>query len=802
MKTWKGILFTGSLLTLSLVSNAQTGDYPIQPVPFTDVKVTDHFWAPRIQNNHKVTIPIALKQCYLTGRIDNFLIAGGWKKGKFQSEYPFDDSDLFKIIEGASYSLQTIPDAEMNAHLDALIYYIGKAQEPDGYLYTNRTIDPNNLHAWVGKKRWENDWDLSHELYNLGHLYEAAAAHFQATAKRSLLDIAIKSADLLCTDFGPGKLAIVPGHQVVEMGLVKLYRVTGEQKYLDLAHYFLSIRGKNKEKTRGEYCQDHIPVEQQTTAVGHAVRACYMYSGMADIAAIQGEKSYQKALNQIWDNIIEQKYYITGGIGAAGGHEGFGEPYDLPNMSAYNETCASIGEVFWNYRMFLLEGNSKYYDVLERTLYNGTVSGVSLTGDRFFYPNPLESKGQHARSEWFGCACCPSNVCRFIPSIPGYFYAKNKDRLYINLFANSEASVQLETVRLAVAQKTDYPWDGHVEIALKSDKAATYDVAIRIPGWARNEVVPSDLYRFTDKSKENAELYINNEKIDFKIENGYAIVHRNWGKEDVVKVILPMEPRRIVANDQIKADRGKVALQRGPIVYCLEWPDNDNKQVRNILLPPKAKLASAFQSDLLDGVEIITADAYAVQTNEKGKQVKTKQKVTAIPYYAWANRGSGEMEVWIASEETKVKATPRPSIASTSKVTASKPTAALSSITDQCDPTSSKDSENPYYHWWPEVGSKQWIQYDFAKPTSVSEVKVYWFDDAPFGGCRVPKEWKLLYKTADGSFAEVKTKGEYGVEKDKYNILKFSPVTTSTLKLEVQLPEKQSSGVHEWIVNE
>ncbi len=801
MKIMKNIICSVALLT-NLTASAQSGDYPIQPVPFTDVKVTDHFWAPRIQKNHEVTIPIALKQCYLTGRIDNFIIAGGWKKGKFQSEYPFDDSDIYKIIEGASYSLQTISDPKMDAHLDALIFYIGEAQESDGYLYTNRTIDPNNLHPWVGKKRWENDWDLSHELYNLGHLYEAAVAHYQATGKKSLLNIAIKSANLLCTDFGPGKLAIVPGHQVVEMGLVKLYRATGEKKYLDLAHYFLSVRGKNKEKTRGEYCQDHLPVEQQTTAVGHAVRACYMYSGMADIAAIQGEKSYQNALNLIWDNIIDQKYYITGGIGAAGGHEGFGEPYDLPNMSAYNETCASIGEVFWNHRMFLLEGSSKYYDVLERTLYNGTVSGVSLTGDHFFYPNPLESKGQHARSEWFGCACCPSNICRFIPSVPGYFYAKSKDRIYVNLFVNSEATVKLDNVLLAVSQKTEYPWDGNIEITLKSDKAATYDVAIRIPGWARNEVVPSDLYQFAEKSKKNTELFINNEKIDFKIENGYAIIRRNWGMNDVVKVILPMEPRRIIANDKILADKGKVALQRGPIVYCLEWPDNDNQQVRNILLPKNAKLATSFQSELLEGVQVITADGYTVKMNEKGKRVETKQTITAIPYYAWANRGNGEMEVWIATEITKVKATPRQSIASTSKVTASMPTAALSSITDQYDPVNSNDHENPYYHWWPEEASKQWIQYDFAKPTKVSEVKIYWFDDGPFGGCRVPKEWKLLYKTDDGSFAEVATKGAYGVEKDKYNVLKFNPVTTNALKLEVQLPEKHSSGVHEWIVNE
>jgi DUF1680 family protein len=428
-------LLAGSLI---LPAKSQTNnDYPIRPVPFTSVKVTDAFWAPRIKLNHDVTIPIALKQCYITGRVDNFKVAGHLKEGKFCTEFPFDDTDIYKIIEGASYSLQTSPDPQLEARIDTLIYYVGKAQEPDGYLYTTRTIDPAHPHPWSGKERWINESNGSHELYNCGHLYEAAVAHFLATGKRTFLDIAIKNADLLVRTFGPGKLAKSPGHQIVEMGLVKMYRVTGKKEYLDLAKFFLDCRGNGS-----EYSQDNKKVIDQSEAVGHAVRATYMYSGMADVAALTGNMDYLHAIDRIWNDVVTSKLYITGGIGAIGDHEGFGAKYELPNMSAYNETCASIGNIYWNYRLFLLHGESKYYDVLEQTLYNGMISGISLSGDHFFYPNPLESMGQHSRSEWFGCACCPSNVCRFIPSIPGYMYGQTDSRLYVTYSYKAKPMLQ------------------------------------------------------------------------------------------------------------------------------------------------------------------------------------------------------------------------------------------------------------------------------------------------------------------------------------------------------------------------
>lgn len=795
MKTY---FLTGvSLLLGTALSLGQTNrnDYPIRPVPFTSVKVNDQFWAPRIKRNHEVTIPIALDQCYKTGRVDNFLVAGKLKPGKFCTEYPFDDTDIYKIIEGASFSLQTFPDPKLDARIDTLIAYVGKAQEPDGYLYTTRTIDPAHPHAWAGTARWEKESDLSHELYNSGHLFEAAVAHYQSTGKKTLLAIATKNADLLCREFGPGKLDYAPGHQIVEMALVKLYRVTGQQKYLNLAKFFLDVRGRGK-----EYSQDHKKVTDQTEAVGHAVRATYMYSGMADVAAITDNKAYLNAIDRIWEDIIHDKFYLTGGIGAAGGHEGFGADYELPNMSAYNETCASIGNIYWNYRLFLLHGQAKYYDVLERTLYNGMISGVSLSGDRFFYPNPLESQGQHARSAWFGCACCPSNVCRFIPSVPGYMYAQTDSRLYTNLFINSTAQVQLGGTAVEVIQKTDYPWSGSVQFTLNPAKRKAFDMAIRIPGWAQNQPLPGDLYRFTDQDKTPFTLLVNGKAVAYKLVDGYAIVRQEWKKGDQIQLELPMPVRQVVANIQVAADVDKVALQRGPIVYCAEWPDFPDGHVLNLIVSPKTQLTASYRPDVLGGVTLIDGQAQqSRRTTDNGIAV-ADARFQAIPYFAWANRGSGEMAVWFGTKATASRPLPAPTIASTSKITASHVTKTLMAINDQAEPKNSNDHDNLYYHWWPKKDTLQWVQYTFEKPATVSSAKVYWFDDGPWGGCRVPASWKVLYRTEAGDWKEVQAKGTYGTAKDAYNEILFEPVRTSALRLDVQLPKEFASGIMEWMV--
>ena len=640
------------IVTSGCSDDSLSGDYPISPVPFTSVRLTDDFWSKRIKRNAEVTIPIAFSYCETTGRVRNFEIAGGLDTGRFQTIFPFDDSDVFKIIEGASYSLQTFPDKKLEAYLDTLIYKIGLAQEEDGYLYTNRTIAEmhggEGLHEWASPERWELAYDLSHELYNLGHLYEAAVAHYQATGKRSLLDIAIKSADLVDRDFGSDRLQVYPGHQVIEMGLVKLYRTTGDTKYLDLARFFLDIRGPGGE----QYNQAHEKVVDQTEAVGHAVRATYMYSGMADIAAIEKNTAYLNAITRIWEDIVHRKMYVTGGIGATGGNEGFAGPWVLPNMTAYCETCASIGDIFTNHRLFLLHGDGKYMDILEKTLYNAMLSGVSLSADRFFYPNPLESAGQHQRSPWFGCACCPSNIARFIPAIPGYIYGVKEKDLYVSLFVSNDADIVVNSNKINISQKTGFPWNGKVEMSVSPDKDATFSIMLRIPGWVVNEAIPGNLYRFTDSNDESYKILVNGASCNFDIENGYARIERKWRKGDSILIDFPMPVRKVIADERISDNRGRIAVQRGPVIYCAEWPDNNNGNILNLLIDDNAPLTTEYLPELLEGVQVVRTTGYQTVKKDKGRIEKSDpETVTLIPYAYWNNRGPGQMMVWLPVTE-------------------------------------------------------------------------------------------------------------------------------------------------------
>jgi len=669
------------------------------------------------------------------------------------------------------------------------------AQEPDGYLYTTRTIDSLHMHPWAGKKRWEKDPELSHELYNLGHLYEAAYAHFLATGKRTLLDVAIKSANLVDHDFGPGKLSYYPGHQVIEMGLSKLYRITGVERYLKLAKFFLDCR-----KGGNEYNQAHKPVIEQDKIVGHAVRATYMYAGMADVSALTGDNSYKNAIDKIWNDLISTKYYVTGGIGSGGSNEGFSDPYYLPNMSAYCETCASISNVMWNQRMFLLEGDSKYYDVLERTLYNALLSGISLSADHFFYPNPLESRGQHTRSEWFGCACCPSNICRFIPSVPGYIYAKRGNDLYVNLFMNNSATIDLNGEHITIEQSTEYPWKGEIGIRVDPAKNKVFSLMVRIPGWAVNQALPSDLYNFKTTDPSKVVIKINGRDFKYEVKNGYAVISREWEKGDQLSVNLPMPVREITANQLVKDDKNKVALQRGPLVYCAEWPDNKDGHILNLYLNANNNYSTEFLPQLLNGITIIKTAANSSVRLENATTKEDNQPFTAIPYFAWANRGAGEMAVWIPDQKSASKPLPYPTIASKSKISGSLKNKALSALNDQLEPASSNDQSCFYFHWWPRKGTTEWVQYDFQKREKIASSTVYWFDDGPNGGCRVPASWKIYFKNDSGEWQVVKNLNDYGVAKDQNNEIKFEPVETTALKLEVQLPAAYSCGIYEWSV--
>lgn len=652
MKKAGSISTVTAIVLLSMASCAGAGEdenYPIMPVPFTSVKMTDSFWAPRIRKNHEVTIPIAFGYCESTGRVKNFEIAGGLDTGAFQTIYPFDDSDVTKIIEGAAYSLQTFPDPLLEAYVDSLIWKIGLAQEDDGYLYTNRTIAEmgyGKLHEWAEGKRWEKTNILSHELYNLGHMYEAAVAYYQATGKRELLDISLKSADLVDRDFGWDAFVSYPGHQVIEMGLVKLYRTTGERRYLDLAKFFLDARGTRDDGD--EYAQSHIKVVDQAEAVGHSVRATYMYSGMADVASILKDETYVNAITRIWEDLVHRKMYITGGIGASGGNEGFAEPYHLPNMTAYCETCASIGSIFFNHRMFSMHGEGRYFDILEKTLYNGALSGVSLSGDRFFYPNPLESDGRHSRSPWFGCACCPSNICRFIPAIPGYIYSVTDDDLYVNLFASNEARISFGKNDVTVTQETLYPWDGKVTMTVTPEKGGNFDLHIRIPGWARNEAMPGGLYAFAETVEEGFSLLVNGEVPEVSVADGYVTINRKWKKGDRIELYLPMPVRAVVADERVKEDASKYAIQKGPLMFCAEWPDNPDGKVLDVLIAAKPAFTSEFKQELLNGTELIQTTGYrSVKAPDGNVTPGEPFALTLIPYHLWNNRGKGEMRVWI-----------------------------------------------------------------------------------------------------------------------------------------------------------
>ena len=628
------------------------GDYPIQNVDFSKVHLTDRFWKSRMEQNQTVTIPIALEQCEKTNRMLNFekaaAILRGENIGYFDTENTFDDTDIYKILEGMAYSIQTNYSAEMDAKMDELIALVGSAQEPDGYLYTPRTAgEPGHYHSWVGTNRWEKDPDLSHELYNCGHLYEAAYAHYISTGKRTLLDIAIKNADLLVQDFLVGGLTYEPGHQIVEMGLVKMYRATGNSDYLKLAKYFLDLRGL-KGVMRKEYSQTTKPVIMQDEAVGHAVRAAYMYSGMADVAAIMGDEAYLNAIDKIWSNVVEKKYYITGGIGGKINGEAFDANYVLPNREAYCETCAAIGNVYWNWRMFLLHGDAKYYDVIERTLYNGLISGISLTGDHFFYPNPLASNGTSAvpgrdvvRSEWFGCACCPSNLCRFTASVPGYIYAHRDNDLYVNLYIQGTGEIDMPGGTVKLTQTTEMPWQGAVSIKVDETTGDSFSMRLRLPGWANGQPVPSDLYTYVNAQQANIEVKVNGQAVTYEMKDGYMTIERDWAAGDEVSFELPMNVHKTKAHENVEADRGRLSIERGPVVYCLEHPDNANQ---DWYLTETAQAEPVWTDDL-NGLMKLTI-------TEEGTSAAI-HLLTAIPYYAWANRGKGNMEVWISTTEAE-----------------------------------------------------------------------------------------------------------------------------------------------------
>ncbi len=652
--------------------------YPITQVPFTSVKVKESsFWGERLKAAREVTIPLAFSKCESEGRYENFVKAAHpspeYDVTSFMG-YPFDDTDVYKTIEGASYLLQTYPNATLEAYIDSVLDLVAAAQEPDGYLYTARTINPEKPHRWAGKQRWIKVEKLSHEFYNLGHMADAACAHYQATGSTKFLDITRAYADCVIREVGPneGQMCLVPGHQIAEMALARLYvllnsdeyikkhgPVTDSQRYLDQAKFFLDYRSKTP--FDAEYNQTHKPVVEQDEAVGHAVRAGYMYAGMADVAALTGDSAYIKAIDKIWDNIVQKKYYITGGVGATNSGEAFGKNYELPNLSAYNEICAAISMVYLNQRMFLMRGDAKYIDCLERTLYNGVISGMSVDGGKFFYPNPLESRGNYERKAWFGCACCPSNICRFIPSLPGYVYAVKDNNLYVNLYTANISEIKINGKNVVLEESTQYPWEGDISIKVLKNNAKKFRMMLRIPGWVRNQVTPGELYHYADNKEPSYKVFVNDTEVKGYLEKGYLAIERHWKKGDVVRIHFDMEPRLVQAIPEVTADRGRLAVERGPIVYCAEWPDNDFNIFHFILnRNPEFQITDkTLETALPETVEeamqqhhikTLKTDGRVLSFDEKGVLQVSDARLTLIPYYVWAHRGQGNMAVWLSSE--------------------------------------------------------------------------------------------------------------------------------------------------------
>ena len=782
------------LAALVLPAPLFSQDDPLRAVPFADVIVQDQFWSPRLEVNRTASIVHAFRQCEETGRLANFseahaVRAGDVDRGTFHTRYPFDDSDVFKVIEGASYTLRTRPDSALSRYLDSVIALVAGAQEPDGYLYTMVTMRADNSWAperWVNARR-----EASHELYNAGHLYEAAVAHHEATGKTTLLDVAVRNADLLVRTFGPNGVHTAPGHQEVELGLLKLFRLTGRREYLDLAEFFLEQRGRGA-ASGDTYNQDHRPVSEQMEAVGHAVRAGYQYTAMAELVALGRHPEYRTALERLWQDLVGTKLYVTGGVGSAGSIEGFSAPYDLPNVSSYCETCAAIAMVLWNHRMFLLSGKAQYADILERTLYNGVLSGVSLDGERFFYVNPLESQVGAERSAWFTCACCPSNIVRFLPQVPGYAYAQRGEHLYVNLFLAGSARVTMAAGPVTITQRHRYPWDGTVRLNLDPGEPREIFLHVRIPGWARNEPVPGDLYRYVSEPGPSPSLWLNDEPLALSLHEGYVVVRRVWTPGDELRLELPLPVRRLRAHPAVEDDRGKVALERGPLVYCLEGDQTSG--VWHLVLPDRAELSARYEAGLLSGVTVIGGQAMPVRRIPGGGLAEGEpREFGALPYAVWANRGRRQMVLWLAREAARTKPLPAPSVASGSTVTSSGGKNA-EALADQLLPRSPDDRTIPFFHWYPKRGTREWVEYQFRQVSTISRVSLDWVDEPHPRGCQPPRVWELLARV-DGHWHRV-----VPAAANHRRTVEFPPVRASALRLELELEPDHTAGIYEWTV--
>jgi hypothetical protein len=783
-------LLAGAVLSGPIAAASDQPLLKLRPVPFKDVKIQDSFWAPRRETNRVASIPFSLQKLEEAGNLEDMRLAARGATNGFRGPV-FIDSDLYKALEAASYSLATHPDPALGAQLDDIISLLAAAQQPDGYLNSYFTVKEPG-------KRWTNLRDC-HELYCAGHMFEAAVAHYQATGKKTFLNVATRYADYIDSVFGPPPKRLgYPGHPEIELALIKLWRATGNPRYFELARFFVENRGRKffatehdtpPDKYDGSYWQDDVPIYDHQNIKGHAVRAAYLMSSVTEVATQTGDERLLHMLDRVWCNTMERNEYVTGGIGPSSHNEGFTVDYDLPNLTAYQETCATVALGQWAHRLALLYGDAHYADVLERALYNGVLSGVSQDGTKFFYVNPLESVGTHHRSPWFGCACCPPNVTRTLAALGGYAYAVSADSLYVNLYMQGSAQAKVGNAVVALKVTTEYPWDGKVTLALTPASFAKFTLRLRIPGWCHN-----------------ASVAINRRVVKAPVaELGYVVLDREWKRGDRVELDLPMPIERVSANPLVKADQGLLAIQRGPIVYCLEQCDQ-TEPLAALWLPREAELKAAHEPGLLGGVVTITGEARSASEQQWRRNLyqaaapASRVAMKAIPYYAWDNRQPGAMKVWLP---VSPPALPARGLAARAKVSVSfaNDNCQPQGINDGLEPKNSGEQPAALCHWWPHKGTSEWAEYTWKTPVQVSGAKVYWFDDTGRGECRLPASWRIEYLDG-GDWKAVTTAEAYPVAKDKWCAVRFTPLKTTALRLAVQLPPNFASGVHEWKVDE
>lgn len=801
---------TVAFMLLILMATTILADNPkphqLAPVPIQQVVIQDEFWSPKLKTWRKVTLPDCLAKFEKDGALINFdKIRDG--TGGEHGGPPWYDGLIYEMIRGGADFLASQRDAVLEARLDSYIERIAAAaaKDPDGYLNTYTQLkEPGHRWGLNG-----GDDNHQHDVYNAGAMVEAAVHYFRATGKTGLLQVATRLANHLADVMGPPpKQNVVPGHSLGEEAMVKLYLLfrekpdlkaqmpvsVDEPRYLKLAEFWIENRGNHEgRKSYGPYGQDHQRVLQQETIEGHAVRATLLGAGLVATANVNGREDYLTAARRLWENMVQRRMYVIGGLGAVAGHEGFGPDYVLPN-NGYLETCAAIGAGFFHHNLNLALADARYADELERALYNAILPGVSFQGNTYFYENPLEAGPKRVRWAWHGCPCCPPMFLKIMGALPGYIYAQEPGAVYVNLFVGSRANLSINGVKVALQQATRYPWDGEVKLTVEPDHEIEFALNLRLPAWCSEP-----------KVRVNGKSLAGFEKV-----RGYACLRRQWQPGDVAELSLPMPVQRLKAHPKIEADIGRVALQRGPLIYCLEAADNGG-QVRNLVISPEAQLSAQHRADLLGGVTVITGQAlawhraawpeslYLPSTSVPGV---TPIEFTAIPYFANANRQPGEMRVWIAETTPQADPLPLPTLASCAIPSASHcwQNDTLSALNDQIEPAASDDLKIPRFTWWNHRGTKEWVQYDFEHPTKISAVEVYWWDERRINAhCRVPQSWRLLYQSGD-AWKPVIGAAACGVEMDRFNRFPFDPVETKALRLEVELQPEWSGGILEWRV--